>query len=304
MPHNKQLVFITLALLCAGWSGQACAQELTPRAYWPAPDGTNVLVAAYQYSSGDIVTDPSLPVVGVESKINFAQIAWQRSFSLFGRSASTQLSLPYSWGDSEGYVNGDFLQRRTVGYGDFRARLAINLVGAPSMDISQFQTLRNNPRPIVGASLVIQAPTGDYDLDRILNVGSNRWSVKPAVGVILPFKETWMFEFDIGVWLFSDNDEFVGMTREQEPILSTEFHLIKLLRPDLWVSLDMNFYVGGRTIVNDTRREDFQRNSRFGATLVYPWKRHHALRGSYSQGVVTETGSDYSILNLSYIYAW
>jgi hypothetical protein len=51
-------------------------------------------------------------------------------------------------------------------------------------------------------------------------------------------------------------------------------------------------------------RADFQRNSHFGATAVYPWKRHHTLRVSYSQGVVTETGSDYSNFNVSYIYAW
>lgn len=304
MLHIRRFAFLAVVFASGGSAGWVGAQELTPRAYWPAPDGTNVFVTAYQFSSGEIVTDPSLPVVGVESKINFAQVAWQRTFNLFGRTASTQFSMPYSWGDSEGFVNGEFLQRRTVGYGDFRARLAINLSGAPTMNVAQFQELRTNPRPIVGVSLLVQAPTGSYHDDRILNVGSNRWAVKPAVGVILPFNKTWMFEFEVGTWLFSDNDNFVGRTREQEPLLSTEFHLIKLLRAGLWASFDMNFYVGGRTIVDSTRRADFQRNSRIGATVLYPWKRHHALRGSFSRGIVTETGSDYSIFNISYMYAW
>ena len=304
MHQTRHSVLTIFSLVCFGWTGSPGAQELTPRAYWPAPDGANVLVLAYQYSSGDIVTDPSLPVVGVESQINLAQVAWQRTFDLFGRTASTQLSLPYSWGTSEGTLNGDYVKVRTTGYGDLRARFAINFVGAPSMDVAGFRAMLSRPRPIVGASLLLQAPTGTYDPARVLNVGTNRWAIKPAIGAILPLPRQWMFEMDVGVWLFADNDDFVGGTREQEPILSTELHLIKLFRPDLWVALDMNFYVGGQTTVNSTRRADLQRNSRLGLTVFYPWKQRHAWKFGVSRGVVTETGSDYSIFNVSYLYAW
>ena len=85
------------------------AQELAPRAYWPAPVGTNVLNIGYQYSSGDILTDPSLPVSGVDSQINFVQVGYQRTFNLFGRTANAQLSVPYSWGSSEGFLNDEFV---------------------------------------------------------------------------------------------------------------------------------------------------------------------------------------------------
>ena len=285
-------------------SSPTTAQELAPRAYWPAPVGTNVLNVAYQYSSGDIVTDPSLPVTGVDSKINFVQVGYQRTFSLLGRTANAQINLPYSWGTSEGFLNGEFLSVDTVGYGDARARLSINLRGAPAMDGAGFQALQANPETIVGVSLLIQAPTGTYDPQKYLNTGANRWAVKPAIGVIWPFRPSWMLEAELGAWFFQDNDEFVGTTREQEPIISSEFHLIKRTASGFWLSLDANYYVGGQTTIDSVERDDLQRNSRFGFTIFKPLTRHHGLRGSYSTGLVTASGGDYSIFALSYIAIW
>jgi hypothetical protein len=160
------------------------------------------------------------------------------------------------------------------------------------------------PRTIVGASLLVQLPTGEYESDKLINLGTNRWAVKPAVGVIWPLRPTWLLEAEVGAWFFSDNDDFLGRTREQDPILSTEIHLVKRIQPGFWASLDANFYVGGRTVVDGTRRADLQRNSRVGVTLVFPVKGRHALRGSFSSGVATESGGDFNMFNLSYLYAW
>lgn len=297
---SRLTILAVLPIAC----GVAGAQELTPRAYWPMPDGTNVLVLGYQRSTGDIVTDPSLPLIGVDSEIDYLQIAYQRAFGVFGRSASLQLSLPYSRGSTEGIVDGVFRSRDTSGMTDARARFSINLKGAPSMAAAGFQALRAHPRVIVGASLLVQAPTGEYESDKVINLGTNRWSVRPAVGVIWPLQPRWLLEFEVGAWFFSDNDDFLGQTREQDAILSTEFHLIRRIRPGFWASLDANFYVGGRTSVGENTQANLQRNSRVGATLLFPIRGRHAIRGGFSTGVVTESGGDYEIVTLSYIYAW
>lgn len=301
---NRRIVFSALFSTFALFCSNVSAQELTPRAYWPLPNGVNVLVAAYQHTSGDIVTDPSLPITGVDSSIDFFQLSYQRSLSLFGRASSVQISLPYSQGKTEGFVEGEFLRRETSGLTDARARLAINLKGAPSMDGAGFQALRKKPRTIIGASLLVQMPTGEYEPDKVINLGTNRWSVKPAIGVIWPLHPTWLVEAEVGAWFFSDNDNFVGQTRQQDPILSTEFHLVKRIAPGFWASLDANFYVGGRTQVDGIRNADLQRNSRAGVTVVLPVKGRHALRGSFSTGIATESGGDFEIFNLSYLYAW
>jgi hypothetical protein len=280
------------------------AQELNPRAYWPLPKDTNVFVLSYQNSSGDIVTDPSLPLTGVDSDINFVSASYQRTLSMFGRSANLQLNLPYSEGRTEGLVEGEFRRRDTAGMGDARVRLSVNLKGAPSMDRDGLRKLVQNPQTIVGASLLLQAPTGEYDADRLINIGTNRWGVKPAIGVIWPIRPSWLFEAELGVWLFGDNDDFLGMTREQDPILSTEVHLIKIITPRIWLSIDANYYAGGETTVSGENRDDLQRNSRAGATLFVPIKGGHGLRGSYSTGVTTKSGGDFEIFNISYFYAW
>ena len=303
MKFRSQLRLV-FALAIASLCHTAMAQELVPRAYWPAPNGTNVLVLAYQRSSGDIVTDPSLPLVGVESDIDFLQLSYQRTFSLAGRTATVQLSLPYSRGDTEGLVDNEFRQRHVAGVADTRARLAVNLKGAPSMDAAGFQALRRNPKPILGASLLLQAPTGKYEADKLLNIGTNRWAIKPAIGAILPMTPTWLLEFEIGGWFFSDNDDFLGQTREQDPVFSTEFHLVKRFRPGFWASLDANFYVGGRTRVGAVQSDNLQRNSRVGATIVFPIRLGHALRGSFSTGAVTESGGDFNMFSISYIRLW
>ena len=295
------LAFVAVS---AGLCNTASAQELVPRAYWPSPNGTNVFVLAYQKSSGDIVTDPSLPLIGVESDIDYLQLSYQKTFSLAGRTATVQLSLPYSRGDTEGFVENQFRQRHVAGIADTRVRLAVNLKGAPSMDAAGFQSLRQNPKPIVGASVLLQAPTGKYEADKVINIGTNRWAIKPAIGAILPIKPTWLFEFEIGGWFYSDNDDFLGQTREQGPILSTEFHLVKRIRPGLWASLDANFYVGGRTRIGDVESDNLQRNSHVGATIVSPIRRGHALRGSFSTGAVTESGGDFNMYSLSYVRVW
>lgn len=294
------------AVLLGGWlaSGAAAAQELVPRAYWPAPQGTNVLSLGYQYSSGDVVTDPSLPVTGVDSRIHVGLLGYQRTFGLLGRTANAQLSLPYSSAHTEGTYLGLPASRDVAGLGDVRFRVSVNLRGAPAMTPQQFRVLAENPTTQVGVSLLVQAPTGRYDDDRLINLGTNRWSLKPALGVIHPFSRGWMLEFELGGWFFGDNDEFLGQTREQDPILSTEVHLVRQFATGVWASLDANFYTGGRTTVGSASNADLQRNSRFGATVLWPFRRGHAVRGTYSTGVVTESGGDYDVFSISYLRVW
>jgi Putative MetA-pathway of phenol degradation len=293
-----------LVVASASLGTAASAQHLTPRAYWPAPVGTDVLILGYQHNTGDVVIDPSLPISGVDSNIDYFQVAYQRSLRFFGRSASAQISLPYADGVTRGNVVDQFMERHTAGAGDTSFRFAVNLKGAPAMNAEEFSALRQNPKTLVGASVIVQMPTGDYDPSKLINLSTNRWAIKPAVGLVAPIRPAWLFEAEIGVWLFGDNDSFLGVTRKQEKIVSTELHVIKRVRPGFWLALDANYYAGGETKVGEEIREDLQRNSRAGFTVVFPIKGRHAIRGSYSTGVSTRSGGDFDIVSFSYLYAW
>lgn len=298
------LAAIGTIVACSLVPASSLAQELVPRAYWPTPKGTNVLVVGYQYSTGDVVTDATLPIEGVESTINYLQASYQRTLSLFGRTTNLQFNLPYAHGTTEGLVEGEFRRRDVSAMGDARFVLSINLLGAPSMDGAAFRELTENPRPIVGASILIQPPTGAYESDKFINAGSNRWSTKLGMGAIWPVGSGWLLETHVGVWFFGDNDEFVGTTRQQDSVYSAEAHLVRHTRSGFWTALDLNYYAGGRTTVDEEQRDDLQRNSRIGATLLYPLKARHAIRASFSTGIITRTGGEYDTVTVSYVYLW
>jgi hypothetical protein len=278
----------------------AVAQELSPRAYWPAPKGTKVAVAGYAYSFGDVLTDPSLPITGVDSRIHSVVLAYLQTISLWGRTANFVVELPYVWGTTEGSLAENETRRDVSGIGDAGITLSVNLRGAPSMTPADFQMLRERPHPILGASVKLLVPTGHYESDKLINVGANRWAIKPEFGCIVPIHSRLLLELELGAWFFQDNDEFLGMTREQDPVVATEVHLVGRFRRGFWGSLDFNYFTGGRSTVGGELRADLQRNSRIGATIVVPFRGRHGVKVGYSAGVVTESGGDFEEILLSY----
>ena len=280
------------------------AQELAPRAYWPAPVGTNVLVSSYQRSEGDVVTDPALPIDDAEVTLDFLSVTWQRTFGLFGRTTNLQLNLPYVIGHGEAFSNGEFRERDISSLTDARARISINLVGAPAMDPAAFRQLVADPGPILGISVMVSTPTGGYDADRLFNAGSNRWAVKPAVGGILPFGNGWFLEGEVGAWYYGDNDDFLGQARKQDTLFSSEIHLLKSTRLGTWVSLDANWYSGGEVTVGDAPPQPGLANSRAGITFLHPFSLKHALRIQLNTAIETKSGGDYDSATISYMYIW
>lgn len=276
------------------------AQELSPRAYWPAPKGTKVAVVGYQYSVGDVVTDPSLPVLGVDSKINSSYMAYLQTLKLWGRTANVIVELPYSWGTTVGTLQGEPARRDFSGFADLGVSLSVNLLGAPTMTPADFQELRRKPRTIVGATLKVLAPTGSYDAEKLINVSGNRWAVKTEFGFIFPLRPKWLLELEVGTWFFGDNDDFLGVTREQQPVAAVQLHLVRRFKPGFWAALDANFFTGGRSTIDGIELGDLQRNSRFGVTIAVPFGGRHAIKAGYSTGVVTESGGDYEMFLVTY----
>jgi hypothetical protein len=291
------------AVLVAALVAQnASAQDLTPRTYWPAPNGTKLLIIGYAYQSGDVVTDPSIPITGVDSTIDSSVLAYQQTINLFGRTGKFQFELPYVDGTTTGMVSREPGRRDVSGFGDFAATLSINILGSESMSPAEFQQLRQNPRPILGASIKIVAPTGEYESDKLINIGTNRWALRFQLGYIRPLTPKWLLEMSAGAWFFQDNDEFLGTTRKQDPIGALNFHLVRRFSPGLWASLDLNYYLGGHSTLDGVRNADLQRNSRAGLSFAYPFKGKHAIKIGFSEGIVTESGGDFRTLTFNYIY--
>jgi Putative MetA-pathway of phenol degradation len=177
--------------------------------------------------------------------------------------------------------------------------VGLNLYGSPARRMPEF-AIAGQARLNVGASLMIVAPTGQYDPQRIVNLGNNRWAFKPEAAIIRNVGP-WMFEIYGGAWLFTDNDNYVnGQTRSQKPLASAQFSLRRTFRPGLWVSANINYYTGGRTNVGGLFQQDFQSNSRAGTTLAVPLSRRNAVRIAVSKGAYTTIGADFLGLSASF----
>lgn len=299
MNVRPAVAVVALCLVAVG----ARAQELTPRAYWPAPKGTRVLSVGLSRVSGDIVPDPSLPITGVDSEIYTFSVGYLQTLDLFGRTANIAFTVPYSDGITEAArTNGEIVSTAYDGLGDVSAELSINFLGAPTMDAAGFAELRAKPTHILAGSVRLVVPTGNYDPDRIVNVGSNRWATKLELGWIAPLSTRWLFEASLGSWFFGNNDDFVGFEKEQDPILALQMHIVHQFRGGMWLSLDGNLYKGGRSRLDGEKLDDLQRDSKLGLTLVYPVIKGHLVKGSYSYGSVNDSDEKFDVFLLGYSY--
>jgi hypothetical protein len=291
----------SLALIFAGLTlTPAAAQELTPRAYWPAPKGTKVFVAGYTYGEGEVLFDASIPFFGVDSRLNVGVLAYMQTVNLWGRSSNLIVELPYVWGEIEGLIGTTPAGRKFSGFADMGVSLSINLMGAPSMDVEEFLAYRANPHPLLGASLKLVAPTGQYDKNRLINEGANRWALRGELGYMLPLSSKWLLELEAGALFFGDDDDFLPGKKEQEPVYSAQVHLIRRFKPGFWASLNFNYFVGGRQTIEGIQLHDSQRNSKLGATMVFPVARGHSIKIGYATGWQTRFGSDFDQFLITY----
>ncbi|MEC5387503.1 transporter [Uliginosibacterium sp. H3] len=298
---------VLLALRLAGAmtlvaGGSACAQQLEPRAYAPLPVDLNVLGLAAAYSRGDVAVDPSVPISNAQARLVVVAPFYAHSFDLLGRQAGVSLVMPIADINGHGELQGQAREVKRTGLGDPVMRFSINLLGSPALTAQQFATRKRET--ILGASLSVVAPLGDYDSTKLVNLGSNRWAFKPELGLSQPVGD-WDLELYAGVWLFTDNDNFYGgLVRKQEPMMSTQSHVVYTFQPGLWASFDFTYYVGGATTVGGKPKDDRNDNSRAGLTLALPVARQHALKLSWSRGVTVRIGQNFTVLGASWSYAW
>ncbi len=278
------------------------AQQLTPNAYAPSPTGANVAIASENYSTGAVALDPALPVKDLHATINTLSLGYGRTLGMFGHYANIGVFVPYLHGDVNGQYLGQYQSVHPTGLGDPQVRLAVNLYGAPALTAREFAAY--HPETIVGVSLIIAPPLGDYNDTKLINIGSNRWSFKPEVGVSRT-NGPWTFEADAGAWIFTNNTDFLrGRVRSQEPIGAVQLHAIYSIRSHMWVAVDGTYYTGGRTTIDGQRNIDLQHNSRVGVTLALPLGRWQALKFAYSRGARTTIGGDFDTIGVSYQYLW
>jgi hypothetical protein len=291
-----------MALLASLLTQAADAQELEPRAYSNLPMGLNFLAAGYAHSQGGLSTDPSLPLTDAHLKIDTGVVAYVRGIDLWGNSGKFDVIAPYSHLSGTALVAGQPRERVVSGAGDPRFRLSVNFYGAPALTLNEYRSYR--PDLVIGASVQVTAPWGQYDASRAVNLGTHRWSIKPDIGFSKAFAP-FTVDLTAGVTLFSRNDDyFGGQTLDQAPLYSAQVNLSYDFARGIWAALGATFYRGGRTTVNDAPKDNALSNSRLGLTVAVPIDRYYSIKFNASSGISTRTGTNFDTVGLVLQYRW
>jgi hypothetical protein len=286
------------------------AQDLAPRAYLITPKHSNAVTLSYAYFTGDLLLDGAVPVTGATAKVSMSVFSYTHSLNLLGRSANFSASLPYGVGNLRGTVVGAEANAYRSGALDSAFRLSVNLKGGPAMDVQEFQKWRQ--KMLVGISLRVVAPTGQYDPTKLINYGANRWAFKPELGLSRRWGH-WLLDTYGGVWLYTTNHDYFSRnqfspgtnTQKQNPIFAFEGHLSYDVKPRLWASFDSNFWVGGRSSLNGVENPStLQRNSRIGGTVSVPVSKRQSVKFSYNRGAYIRYGGNYQNVSVAWQYSW
>jgi hypothetical protein len=305
MGAHQFRTFALAALACCALTGivsPASAQDIEPRAYSNAPVGVNFLVAGYAYTTGGLAFDSALPLSDPDLSTSNAVVAYARVLDFRGKSAKFDVIAPLSSLSGSADFDGETLRRDIAGLADPKFRLSVNFFGAPALSLQEFAGFKQDL--IIGASLQVSPPVGQYDASRLVNLGTNRWSFKPELGVSKALGRLTL-EGAAAVTLYLDNDDFYqGRSRSQDPLYSLQGHLIYSFRSGVWGSLDGTYFTGGRTTLDGELNDDLQQNWRVGATLAFPVNARNSVKLYGSSGVSARTGNDFDLLGIAWQYRW
>lgn len=292
--------FFTAAALLfpvAAWTS-----SLEPRLYSNIPTDLNFVGVGYAYTHGALADNPQLGLTDPDLSVNGMGVGYARGIDIEGLSGKVDMSVPLACIDGKAQQDGSQVERHVCGVGDIKARIGINLFGAPAMPMKQFASYTQNT--IFGVSLQVTAPTGQYESDRLVNVGTNRWAFKPGMGLSQAFGN-WIAELAADVEFYTENSSFYGgITRKQEPVYSTQAHLIYTFENQIWIGYDINYFWGGEYINDGVGSGEALKNSRSGLTLSLPLNRAFSLKLYGSSGVSTRTGTDFDMLGVVFQIRW
>jgi len=295
------VIFSIAATVLAAARAEA-QQDAEPRLYTNTPVGLNFLIAGDIYSQGKMAFDPELRIADAQFQSNTGAVAYVRSFDFFGQSAKFDAIVPYSAFSAHALVQGQPREREMSGFGDPRFRVSINVFGAPALSVKEFANYKQDL--IVGVTLQVSAPLGQYDDTKLLNLGNNRWSFRPELGISKAWGQ-WSLEVAPSVTFFTANPDFFnGKKFEQASLYLVRTSLIYSFDSGTWISLDGSYFRGLRTTVNGDKGDNEQENVRAGLTVGLPIDRRNSIKLNAGTGIYTRTGSEFSTLGIAWQYRW
>lgn len=268
------------------------------------PTDLNMIFGYYNRIDSNTPIDTSLPIDGLSLKGDLYLLRYARSFAVDGRNSAIQIIQPYA-DVSASFDNARFFDgtKHNGGTGDTQVVLVHNVFGGPALSQEQFANWQ--PETFLTGALWVTTPTGDYDKNRVINIGANRWVFKPELAFGTPIGPTWL-ELNTYVSLFGDNDDYLGDNKlEQKALFAIEGHYSYTFNRALWASLDTTYSTGGETKINGVNQDNKQENTLVGASLGFMLSPQFGGLIAYSDTVAERSGSpDVNTWTLRMQYVW
>ena len=280
---KKSIVLSVLFVVFVFAATKSYALGDGPRVYWAVPEKTNVLTPMWIAVDSNYGFDSSLIVPDADFDTDIMVMMYTRAVSFGGHLGGISLIVPGGRVDG-GLANTGF-QGRSTGLGDIAAMATMSLFGAPAYTPEEFSSYK--PETILDLLLAVTAPTGKYNSDNSINMGSNRWSLRVGLPMMHFFRsgagQTTSFELQPSVTFFTDNDDATGAASqlEQDVVYTLEGHLTNDFSRMFWGSLDALYTFGGETTVDGIAKDNDQRSLGAGVTLGLYFSRTLGVSASY-----------------------
>jgi hypothetical protein len=262
------------------WFGQAAAQDLEPRRWTAVPAGVNVVGAGYVGLQGDVLFDPVLKIEGAKVSGHVVGVSYVRSFAIGSKLARFDAVVPWQNMRWSGLLDGAPATAERVGLADPVLRISVLLAGAPASGSKSDENKKSNT--IFGVAVAVSVPLGEYKSDKLLNLGQNRYYIRPQLGV-LHTRGKWSYELTGSTFIYTDNDDFFGgLKLEQDPLYALQGHVVRVFdKPGYWVALSTGYGWKGDTVVDGVRSDNSQKRWLSSLAFGIPIAKKQGMKFAY-----------------------
>jgi len=203
---------------------------------------------------------------------------------------------------------GTAFSQSSSGFSDPNIAWVVNLIGTPRLK-SGVDLLNYEPSFSMDVAVLLAIPVGEYENDKLVNIGLNRWYGRIALplkyhfGVFSPGYMS-SFELIPSIYLFAKNDDFVGRTLENDPLWQLEAHLTHDFTTSFFGSLDMLYQNGFQSIIDGNEVAAKLEIGSLGFTLNYQVTDNIIIRTSYSSNLFGDDNLETSFIRLQFAYNW
>jgi hypothetical protein len=180
------------------------------------------------------------------------------------------------------FIDGGREISTSNGLADPYIGMSVNLSGLPPLKGDAFRNFKHGLKVnfLLGANL----PLGEWDNKNVINLGSNRWTIRFALPITRPIVglggRPGSLELIPNLLVFTENKD---RNLKQNMMFTLEGYATQNFSPRTWGSLGLLYDEGGKTKINGTTTNGKQRSLAFSGILGINFTSNWGFQLRYGQ---------------------